>query len=51
MEPYQPDVSPEVYGVGGKRELRIFRVCRNVAEHADNLPFFSTQKPCEVELT
>ncbi|MBT0160682.1 hypothetical protein G4O51_11950 [Candidatus Bathyarchaeota archaeon A05DMB-2] len=51
MEPYQPDTSPEVYGVDGKRDLLILRVCYNVGKHAANLPFYSTQKPVEVELT
>lgn len=50
MEPYVPDLAPSTYGVNGKRGLLILRVCYNTAEHADSLPFFSTQKPVQVEL-
>jgi hypothetical protein len=45
MEPYVPDLSPNTYGVDGMRDLRILKVCRN---HSP--PFFSEQKPVEVEL-
>jgi hypothetical protein len=50
MEPYVPDLSPSTYGLDGKRDLLILRVCNNEAEHFDKSPFFSTQKPVEVEL-
>jgi hypothetical protein len=45
MEPYTPDLSPSTYGLDGKRDLLILRVCYN---HSP--PFFSEQKPVEVEL-
>jgi hypothetical protein len=46
MEPYVPDLSPSTYGLDDKRDLLILRVCNN---HIP--PFFSSQKPVEVELT
>jgi hypothetical protein len=51
MEPYTPDLTPSVYGLEGKRELQILMVCNNVPAHADNSPFYSTQKPVEVVCT
>jgi hypothetical protein len=51
MEPYTPDLAPNTYGKDGKRDLQILMVCNNVSAHADNSPFYSTQKPVEVELT
>ena len=46
MEPYTPDLAANVYGKDGKRDLLILRVCNN---HVP--PFFSQQKPIEVELS
>jgi hypothetical protein len=51
MQPYTPDLAPNTYGMDGKRDLQILMVCNNVSAHADNSPFYSTQKPVEVELT
>jgi hypothetical protein len=51
MEPYTPDLAANVYGLDGKRDLLILRVCNNVAGHSDHSPFFSVLKPIEVELT
>jgi len=45
MEPYTPDLAPKTYGMDGKRDLKILRVCN---EHSP--PFFSTLKPVEVEM-
>jgi hypothetical protein len=50
MEPYTPDLAANTYGKDGKRDLLILRVCNNVAGHSDHSPFFSVQKPVEVEL-
>jgi len=43
MKPYTPDLTPNVYGKDGKRDMEILMVCNN---HSS--PFFSTQKPVEV---
>jgi len=43
MKPYTPDLTPNVYGKDGKRDMEILMVCTN---HSS--PFFSTQKPVEV---
>ncbi len=43
MKPYTPDLTPNVYGKDGKRDMEILMVCNN---HSP--PFFSTQKPVEV---
>lgn len=51
MEPHTPDLTPSVYGLNGKRELQILMVCNNASAHADNSPFYSTQKPVEVVCT
>jgi len=51
MAPYTPDLPPKTYGKGEKRDLLIIMVCNNFAAHPDNAPFFSKQKPVEVELT
>jgi hypothetical protein len=45
MEPYTPDLAPKTYGMDGKRDLKILRVCTN---HSP--PFYSSQKPIEVEI-
>jgi len=45
MEPYTPDLAPNTYGMDGKRDLKILMVCNN---HSP--PFYSTQKPVEVEM-
>lgn len=45
MAPYTPDLAPKTYGMDGKRDLKILRVCN---EHSP--PFFSTLKPVEVEM-
>ena len=49
MQPYTPDVAPKTYGMDGKRDLKVLMVCNNTAAHPDNSPFYSTQKPVEVE--
>jgi hypothetical protein len=51
MEPYTPDLAAGTYGKDGRSELRTLQVCNNTAEHPDNSPFFSRQKPVEVELS
>ncbi|MEM2971117.1 MAG: hypothetical protein QW270_01655 [Candidatus Bathyarchaeia archaeon] len=43
MTPYTPDLTPNTYGLDGKRELQTLMVC---TRHSP--PFFSTQKPVEV---
>ena len=45
MGPYTPDLAPSTYGMDGKRDLLILNVCTN---HSP--PFYSTQKPVEVEI-
>ena len=50
MEPYVPDLSPNIYGVDGKRDLLVVRVCNNLAGHSSHSPYFSRVKPVEVEL-
>ena len=45
MTPYTPDLAPSTYAKDGKRDLLVLRVCNN---HSP--PFFSEQKPVEVEL-
>lgn len=45
MEPYTPDLAPKTYGMDGKRDLKILRVCKNCSP-----PFFSTLKPVEVKM-
>lgn len=45
MQPYTPDLAPKTYGMDGKRDLKILMVCN---EHSP--PFYSTQKPVEVEM-
>jgi hypothetical protein len=51
MTPYTPDLAPNTYGLDSKRELQILMVCNNTAEHPDNSPFYSIQKPVEVICT
>ena len=51
MEPYVPDLSLSTYGLDGKRDLLVVRVCNNLAGHSDHSPYFSSLKPVEVELT
>jgi len=51
MEPYTPDLAANTYALDGKRDLLILRVCNNIAAHSDKSPFFSQQKPIEVELS
>jgi len=46
MKPYTPDLTPNTYGLDGKRDMTILRVC---ARHSP--PFFSTQKPVEIVCT
>ncbi|MBC7129677.1 hypothetical protein H5T51_00465 [Candidatus Bathyarchaeota archaeon] len=48
MQPYTPDLAPATYGLDGKRELKILRVCNNTAAHPGKAPFFSSVKPVEV---
>jgi hypothetical protein len=50
MVDYVPDLAPGSYGLGGKRDLQVLKVCYNVAGHSDHSPFFSVLKPVEVEL-
>ena len=50
MEPFTPDLCPDSYGRGGKRDLLVVRVCNNLAGHSDHSPYFSSLKPVEVEL-
>jgi len=50
MEPYTPDLAANTYGRNGRRDLLVMRVCNNVAGHSNNIPFFSYQRPVEVEL-
>ena len=49
MAPYMPVVDTDTYAADGKRDLLILRVCCNA--HLDNRPFFSVQRPVEVELS
>ncbi len=51
MEAFTPDLAAITYAKSGKCELLILRVCNNAAAHSDGSPFFSCQKPVEVELT
>jgi len=51
MIPHIPDLAPKTYGKDGKRDLQIMMVCNNTAAHPDNSPFYSAQKPVEVELS
>lgn len=44
MVQYTPDSAPKIYGVDGKCEFAVLMVCTS---HSP--PFFSTQKPVEVE--
>ena len=50
MEPYVPDLCPDSYGLDGKRDLQILKVCNNLAGHSSHSPYFSRVKPIEVEL-
>jgi len=43
MKRYTPDLTANVYGKDGKRDMEILMVCNN---HSPM--FFSTQKPVEV---
>ncbi|MEM1564174.1 MAG: hypothetical protein QW161_05850 [Candidatus Bathyarchaeia archaeon] len=51
MQPYTPDLTPNVYGLDGKRDFQILMVCNNMAAHPKNVPFYSSQKPVEVVCT
>ena len=51
MEPYVPDLSPSTYGLDGKRDLLVLKVCNNLEGHSAHSPFYSEVKPVEVELT
>ena len=51
MEAYTPDLAANTYAKNGKRELQILRVCNNSPAHFDKSPFFSSQRPVEVELS
>lgn len=44
MESYKSDLTPNTYGVDGKRDFEVLMVCTS---HSP--PFFSSQKPVEVE--
>lgn len=50
MQDYVPDLAPESYGLDGKSDLLILKVCNNLAGHASHSPYFSVLKPIEVEL-
>lgn len=43
MKPYTPDLTPNTYGLDGRRDFEILMVCTN---HSP--PFYSSQKPVEV---
>jgi hypothetical protein len=49
METYTPDLSSS-YGLDGKRDLQVLKVCNNSVGHSDRSPYFSIQQPIEVEL-
>ena len=51
MEAFTPDLSLSTYGLDGKRDLLVLKVCNNLAGHSDHSPYFSSLKPIEVELT
>ena len=51
MDAYTPDLCPGSYGLDGKRDLQILKVCYNLAGHSSHSPFYSYLKPVEVELT
>ena len=46
MAPYTPDLTPNSYGIEGKRDLAVLMVCTS---HSPL--FFGTQKPVEVVCT
>ena len=46
MEPYTPDLTPNTYGMDGKRDLQMLMVC---TRHSP--PFYSSQKPVEVKFS
>ena len=50
MKPYTPDLTPNTYGLDGKHDLQILKVCNNLADHSSHSPFYSDRKPIEVEL-
>ena len=50
METYTPDLTARSYGLNGKRDLQILKVCNNSVGHSDRSPYFSIQQPIEVEL-
>jgi hypothetical protein len=50
MEPYTPDLTPNTYGLDGKHNLFVLKVCNNLVGHSDHSPFYSDRKPIEVEL-
>jgi hypothetical protein len=50
METYMPDLSAHSYGLDGKRDLQVLKVCNNSVGHSDRSPYFSIQRPIEVEL-
>jgi len=50
MEPYTPDLTPNVYGFDDKRDLQVLKVCNNLAGHSSPFPHFSILKPVEVDL-
>ena len=51
MVDFTPDLCPGSYGLDGKRDLLVVRVCNNLVGHADHAPIYSEVKPVEVELT
>ena len=50
MEAYVPDLCPGSYGLDGKRDLLVLKVCNNLAGHSSHSPIFSRVKPVEVKL-
>lgn len=51
MQDFSPDLASGSYGLDGKRDLLVLKVCNNLAGHPDHSPYFSILKPVEVELT
>ena len=46
MTPYTPDLAANTYGLNGRRDLLVLMVCT-----LHSPPFFSNQKPVEVEMS
>lgn len=50
MQDYVPDLAPNTYGLDGKRDLQVLKVCSNLVGHSDHSPYYSVLKPVEVDL-